>query len=74
SCDIGIDTQRKQLVATKHDVGTLKLKYWDILNMKEPRKDGYRFLGWYNGNTPIEFTKHFEILEDMNVTAHWEEL
>ena len=38
----------------------------------EPARDGYVFLGWYNGDTPYDFTD--PVTGDMTLTAKWAKL
>ena len=55
---------------------TQKVKIGDKLYEPEtPQKDGYKFVGWYNGDT--EFTEFAEVLEevaDTTLTAKFEEV
>lgn len=39
---------------------------------QDPTKDGYRFLGWYNGTTAFDFDT--AVTENMTLTAHWEKI
>lgn len=45
--------------------------YLDMYHVNEPRKDGYRFEGWYVGDEKLDPTK--PVSESMTVTAHWTE-
>ncbi len=38
----------------------------------EPTRDGFRFLGWYNGDVRWSFTD--PVTESMTLTAHWYEI
>ena len=38
-----------------------------------PTKEGYEFLGWYNGDEKISFEYYFYITKDTKLTAKWEE-
>ena len=37
-----------------------------------PKKVGYKFLGWYNGEAPISSEGHWTIEGDVTLTAKWE--
>lgn len=55
------------------EVSTLKSdKDGLIQKPNNPTKDGYTFLGWYNGNTEFKFTNI--ITDDITLNAKWEEI
>ena len=37
---------------------------------KDPTRDGYRFAGWYNGDTPYDFAR--PVTGNLTLTARWE--
>ena len=41
-----------------------------LIDVKEPTKSGYRFLGWYIGDEKVDLSKPFE--EDITIVAKWE--
>ena len=43
-----------------------------IMSAPTPMKDGYKFLGWFDGENEVSFP--FVIKESMNLTAKWEEI
>ncbi len=40
------------------------------VNLPTPSREGYNFLGWYSGDTPI--TEDFKFTADTSLTAKWE--
>lgn len=40
-----------------------------LIDVKEPTKSGYRFLGWYIGDEKVDLSKPFE--EDTTIVAKW---
>lgn len=43
-----------------------------LIDVKEPTKSGYRFLGWYIGDEKVDLSKPFE--EDTTIVAKWEKI
>ena len=43
-----------------------------LIDVKEPTKSGYRFLGWYIGDEKVDLSKPFE--EDTTIVAKWEKV
>ena len=37
-----------------------------------PTKEGFKFLGWYDGSTKVEFP--YEVTKDLTLTAKWEKI
>lgn len=43
-----------------------------LIDVKEPTKSGYRFLGWYIGDEKVDLSKPFE--EDTTIVAKWKKI
>lgn len=43
-----------------------------LIDVKEPTKSGYKFLGWYIGDEKVDLSKPFE--EDTTIVAKWEKI
>ena len=53
-------------------VAALKVKYNEkAAKPADPTKEGYSFLGWYNGETAYTFSE--SVKSDLTLTAKWEE-
>ena len=43
-----------------------------LSGVEEPKKSGYKFIGWYIGDEKVDFTKPFE--KDITIVAKWEKI
>lgn len=43
-----------------------------LIDVKEPTKSGYKFLGWYIGDEKVDLSKPFE--EDTTIVAKWKKI
>ena len=67
------DCYRNQLVKVKNDQGSKKVKYWDLVNVGNPSREGYNFAGWSkDGVYPIDLGKHYQFTNDTQLKALWE--
>ena len=78
SSDEPTDSDKKFKVTFKDDDGkvlsTIEVKENDIILAKpdDPSKEGYNFIGWYDGDEEFEFTE--KITKEMTLTAKYEKI
>lgn len=49
-----------------------EVQLYEYYSLPVPRKVGHRFLGWYNGDTPVKSEGYWEIESDVQLAAKWE--
>lgn len=49
-----------------------EVELYDFYSLPLPKKVGYRFLGWYDGEAPVKTEGYWEIEKDVKLTAKWE--
>lgn len=67
---------KEYTVSFNSDGGTIvadkKVKENDTITLSVPTRSGYKFLGWYDGNTKVE--NSYKVTKNVTLVAKWEEI